>query len=274
MSAKIKTIKKGLIDPSSFSIKRRINVDKQKLEEWVKDALIKKTEEKVSVAPSVKKNKDGVLKNISEEKNIKTVKGRIEFPTEYEYPEFIRNLVRNIKTSYNLKSEAKSYKIMLYPPCKNEDDSKFLEFEIPKTEISVVSRVIVTCGHRELYKLSASAAGTSGEGEILSVDGDSFSIPIGVSTGLDINFDNSTIVTVPDKKGYKSGKKERKFSNKRFVCIIDFNADEAVVSKFVGDEATKIAGDNPNILEKITETFGITKNDDDVQDLLDVLEEK
>ena len=181
---KTKTIKKGQIDVSSFSSKRKIDVEKEELEEFVQ-SIFRVREES---APTVIKDENGEFVT-PKEKTYKAVGGRIEMSENYAYPEFATDLVQQIRILYNLKDEAENFKMMLYPPYKG-DVKNTKVFEIPKANINTVSRIIFVVGHREQFNFSASAGGQSGDGSVICMDMDSFSIPIGVGSGLDISLDS------------------------------------------------------------------------------------
>ncbi len=268
---KTKTIKKGQIDVSSFSSKRKIDVEKGELEDFVK-SIFRMREE---TAPTVIRDENGEFVT-PKEKTYKAVEGRIEMSENYDYPEFATDLVQQIRILYNLKDEAENFKMMIYPPYKGDVKNEKV-FEIPKTNINTVSRIIFVVGHREQFKFSASAGGQSGDGSVICMDLDSFSIPIGVGSGLDISFDTSRSAVMPYKKGFRSGSRVEKDPSKRYIGIIDFSANTQILTEHIASEASKLANGNDAAMTAIKNKMGSAFNlskDEQVDELLEEMEKE
>lgn len=244
MSFKVKTIKKGQIDPYQFVTKRtNIDVNKEQLDAWIKSVFVSNT-------TPVEEDDCPVINK--PEKTFAISNGKFEFYENHIFPDFIVNAVTIAKQLHGLKKEVTNYKLWVYPPCKTEKDGKYMTFNLPNASPEI-TRIVLVIGNSEMFEFVTGSGSLTGNGQLVCKNGESFCLPLGYSSKLQINFDNSLYADLPVKKGYKAGQKLEKHSNYRYIFVIDFNPNRTVIANYV-KEKTK---GNEGVFKKIINNFGV-----------------
>lgn len=266
--SRTRTIKKSAIDISSFSSKKKIHdINPLDIDNWL---LNLSTSQTLQSPPQLIKNEEGELILVAQKtKNFTNVDFHYEFPDNYDYPSFINDISNQIKLVYNLKNEAKDYKVMIWTPYTGKDRN--LIFSIPKASMSTVMRVVITIEGRENYEIGIE--GQEAQTNFLCMNNDSFSMGLGIASAVNIKFDSSLNCAQPHKNGFRDGNKIKKTPNKRYVLVFDFNVDTTILISHVTAEASKLARGNnriiSNLTEKMEEVFEIeSKKDKDVDEFL------
>lgn len=286
---KIKKIKQGKIDASTFSIKRRLNIDLEDVE-----ASIFNAEQTLSRVRKRDKNRRKKLRKKLRKKGIpirelkddevekvemkKTIDDMVKIHEDghYEwighYPAEFGGVIEQINAFYNVKNEIKSYSLSIWPPRENHKNGPVSITNIEKTGLSTAMRVIVVIGSREVFFLSAEQGGAKGDGTVICFDRESFSIPIGASSAIDCSFDNKTVYYGEARKGHRKTK-IIKNPSKAYVCVIDGSINPSAVINLIKEEAIKLTGGNKERSERLQKRTAMIFGLDDQEEILREMKE-
>lgn len=218
MRVRVKTAKKGQLALEKFSLRRRLNVDIKEVPE----------------APIIED-------------------GRGIWPAESKLPEFLQHLVDQIVVNYNLGDEIESFNITHIPP-NLEARSKPKVSSISKAPMGVAARIVFVAGSRESFNLAVSTGGVSGDTAVACEDGDSFSVPIGVSSAIEYTFNDAFSYKTAPRKGFREMNK-RKDPTRRHIFIIDGMANPSKVMDIIKNEALRLGSGNTVLSKKIEESM-------------------
>lgn len=269
-SSKITMTRVGTIDLSAFGTKRQIDAESSSFEGLfanLKSFRAPKCEApqpsaNPSKAPSVRTNSEGVLEMtpnqsstpvedvpavqelpVDLKKPIKGPDGQIIYPPDAIVPKFVKEIANQMIRAHNLDSDVDGYAVMIWPsvpqPKRGDKKAKIASYSIPKTPIGVASRIVLSVGSRECFKLSTTTMGHA-TGNVICMKGDSFSVPIGVSAAIDIEFDDYPSFDLPLRNGFRP-RKAAKDVYRRYVCVVDFIVNKEALVSQIKSEAAKLA---------------------------------
>jgi hypothetical protein len=113
---------------------------------------------------------------------------------------------------------------MIWPPQPQSSQT----IQIPRSTLGTV-RIIMPVGSDECFHLSAKGAGRSGESQMICRSGEAMAIAIGVASGLDLSFNNTSSYRCAAKKGFRPTSR-KKAPHRRYVVCLDFLTDSQVLS--------------------------------------------
>lgn len=253
---KIKQKKIAQIDSSLFSTRRRIEASFKDINDWANGLKIKSTSDKINISNFKTDNEGNIQKTLIENNVFKF------FSEDSLKPSFLEDIILQLKLIYNIKHDNSKYSAIIYYPIEKKD--KFIpeEFVIKPANSDTLSRNVIVIGDKENFTLETCML-TSASCEIMCGNCESFDIPIGIATGLNIKFDNKNNFKIPPKKGFREIK-FKKDPSRRFILIIDFYADKNSLLKSIKSETSKLCPNNP-IINTITESLGLNDSTEDLK---------
>jgi hypothetical protein len=267
-----KTCTQKKIASNSFTTKRNIECDDDEKEELRTFVKSLKENELMNI-PLVMKDENG--KVIIKSNSVRRHKTHFEFANSYNYPDLIISLYNQIKALFTLKKEIVSFTLRIFPPLECDKKSPKEIYTIPKAEMSTVMRVIYVIGGREKFTFEINDA----EDEVICLSGDCVSLPIGAAEMINISFDNTFYMTIPDKNGHRKNRSLMKDPSSRYILVFDMSSSMEMIGKYMGQEATRVMGglNNPFLIQKLNDMFNLNieiKEDEDVSAFIKSLEEK
>jgi len=146
----------------------------------------------------------------------------ISWDKEDAKPEMITTLISDAKNLFQLQEDVTTCKATLIPPTSDQ-------FNIEKTMLKTGYRIVLVVGTNESFKLTASSATKT----LMLSDGEAFGIPFCYASGINIEYDNSSIKT-EFRKGFRQ-KIVRKNVSKRHILILDYNINSEKVVKIINE---------------------------------------
>lgn len=148
---------------------------------------------------------------------------------ENNYPPILEDLLSQVKLLFDLNQNIEKYKISVYPPalCVSKD-----VHTIEKTELKILTRVIICIGHRESFDINVSAGGKSASANYNCMSGDAFQICSGSAPGTSLNFDDTTVGKMPPRKGFRNNN-FKKNPILRSIVVIDPVMDEKYLAELM-----------------------------------------
>lgn len=255
-----KSIKK--IDSSKFTTKRRIVVEMKESLAWYSEYITQPIKPlKQEARAKLDENGNAVL--MKKEFVVPVLsKNYVFFSTACQKPKFITDLINQMRLFFNIVNDVNGQSVYLYQPTKPEDKFNKEVFTVQTPELTILSRVVVSIGHREAFDLTTDMV----EGANCTINcnsGECFEIPIGIASKIAIKFDNTTSMKTEEKKGFRSEflKKE---PTKRFVCIIDFHTTLKVMGDAMKVGAKALCSENSkakSLISSFADGLGLDMGD-------------
>lgn len=249
--SKISVQEMGKIDAASFGVKRRIEIDYQEFDEFMKLQVNNTRDEKSEIDKS---------------KPFIGTKGEYTWPIECKLPQFLQDLTDEFRAMFQLKSEVESFGFKIWPKATKIDPKQEIKIEPVPTELAmqIGSRIYLTVGSSEHLEIFASARGRSGKGSVQLFENYGFLIPIGVSAGLHVIINNATSAKTEPKDGFRS-MTFKKNPLKRYFIIIDCKTNSDILIKSIKKETQKAnQGDSEKanmLADQITSSLGLSDVD-------------
>jgi hypothetical protein len=266
---KSKTCKQAKIASDSFTTKRTIECDDDEKEEL---RIFVNSLSNIGLIPLTSKDAKG--KVTVQNNSVRKHKTHFEFASSYEYPPLILSLYNQVKALFTLKKEVISFTLRIFPPLHCDKKSEKEIYNIPKAEMATIMRIIYVIGGREKFFLEINDA----TDEIICLDGNCFSLPLGVSEAINISFDNTFYMSIPNKDGFRQGRNLQKDPTSRYILVFDMSSSMEMIGKYMGKEAVKAMGgiSNPFLVQKLNDMFNLNieiKEDEDVTAFIKSMED-
>lgn len=249
MAAKIRMKQVGTIDQSLFGNKRRFDLQVEEIKAFFNSLHPQKVE--VEAVREGKYNKSEPLLGES---------GECIWPKGAEHPPFVLGLWKVAEALFNLKAKVNDFSMRIYPPSETVNTGRTATIQHVPMEgvLGVASRVVIVVGSNELLGLYSSAAGRTGEGQLLLQDGWGFEIPLGVAAAVDVSFNDNNSAQRPYQKGFRQSI-FRKNPKKRWVIVIDGYTNMDNLLAKVEKKAIAEGSDPRAAIKKVAEMSEIDK---------------
>lgn len=221
---KVRTIKKAEANIKEHIIKRNITIDKEKI---------------------------SIFLSLLERLGIEKKRGFYFLEENYKFPEFIKELSKEIRILYNLKEEALGFKLQICPPSTVSSKT----YEISAGGFDLVSRVVLVVGSNENFTFKLSQRGMTVEEDFPMNRDSSFAINMGLITSIDIGFDdNKSFISKANVRGSRPETK-KKDPSKRIVIVMDFLVNHGKLISTLTDQFMGESAKNPPVENLVNESM-------------------
>jgi hypothetical protein len=231
----------GRLDMTNLGIRRKISVEYKELSSFYREQS-KTAVSTTTISPEAA----AALASLKESGGggsgvFKGVKDELIFEASSSAPEYLTEIITELRAVFGLGSEIKGFSTRIFPPAKSISSKVTTIDRVPLQLASVIAnRIILVVGSDELLKIYASGGGGStgvankaGKGELKLRDGWAYMTPLLSASGIDIAWDDTASISDPPRPGFRA-KPSPKHPKSRYVIVLEGISDEGVVMKALG----------------------------------------
>ena len=209
--------KQASLNLSGMADKKRIELEKEEVEELVKDLAL--------FDPINNKDPNFI------------------WGEQASKPDLIEGTIAQIKALFDVGSEVAGWSVKYYgPPKFNDRKAVHSELVIPAVASGLAGRFIIVVGSREVPTLQVAVGSSGAENHYMMLSGDCMFLKITICPVLNIVFSNSHSEKLPARKGFRETIIKKTLSD-RHIFVVDAHVNITTLADKVKKEFINISGE-------------------------------